>query len=243
MLWGNYSERDEIDLLILVFLVQCFNEDGEQSCGGDVLESEKNPYQDRWKFSGWLYVIRPWGLSVETVMGNSMTFAFLTFHLKMQIMDEINCKLCKSQRSRSGKTVINEPPQWQCSTKCCIEEWNWKEQMQNIGSEEIQVDNSNKSNWTASLQKGGQTGGGVSGGSPEKMCEENFYRNGLNLFSMHRRFQLYPFLHAQIFLLLWKGPSKLKSHFFRGSFSRLTFQVRRGPCLSVGGLLYQSRGK
>ena len=29
------------------FLVQCCNDDGEQSCGGDVLESEKNPYQDR----------------------------------------------------------------------------------------------------------------------------------------------------------------------------------------------------
>ena len=77
----------------------------------------------------------------------------------------------------------------------------------------------------------GQTGGGVSGGYPEKMCEENFYRNGLNLFSMHRWFQLYPILHAQIFFWLWKWPSKLKSHFFRGSFSRLTFQVRRGPCL------------
>ena len=172
------------------------------------------------------YVIRPWGLSVETVMGNSMTFTFLTFHLKMQIMDEINYKLCKSQRSRSGKTVINEPPQWQCSTKCCIEEWNWREQMQNIGSEEIQVDNSNKSNWTASLQKGGQTGGGVSGGSPEKMCEENFYRNGLNLFSMHRRFQLYPILHAQNFFWLWKWPSKLKSHFFRGSFSQPTSNIK-----------------
>ena len=120
------------------------------------------------------YVIRPWGLSVETVMGNSMTFTFLTFHLKMQIMDEINCKLCKSQRSRSGKTVINEPPQWQCSTKCCIEEWNWKEQMRNIGSEEIQVNNSNKSNCTASLQKGGQIGGCWSGGSSEIMCEEFF---------------------------------------------------------------------
>ena len=114
---------------------------------------------------------------------------------------------------------------------CCIEEWNWKEQMQNIGSEEIQVDNSNKSNWTASLQKGGQTGGGVSGGSPEIMCEENFYQIGSNLVSTHRRFQWYPILPAPIFLWLWKWPSKLKSHFFRGSFSRLTFQVRRGPCL------------
>ena len=41
-------------LLILVFFVQCFNDAGEKSCGGDVLESEKNPHQDRWKFSGWL---------------------------------------------------------------------------------------------------------------------------------------------------------------------------------------------
>ena len=46
-------------LLILVFLVQCFNDAGEQSCGGDVLESEKNPYQDRWKFSGWLMLFVP----------------------------------------------------------------------------------------------------------------------------------------------------------------------------------------
>ena len=48
----------------------------------------------------------------------------------------------------------------------------------------------------------GQTGGGVSGGSPEIMCKENFYQNGLNLVSMHRRFQLYLILHAQNFLWL-----------------------------------------
>ena len=72
----------------------------------------------------------------------------------------------------------------------------------------------------------GQTGGGVSGGSPEKMCEENFYRNGLNLVSMHRRFQLYPILHAQNFFWLWKWPSKLKSHFFRGSFSQPTSNIK-----------------
>ena len=143
-------------------------------------------YQDRWKFSGCLCVILPWDLDLYAVVGNSMAFLFLKFHLKMQIMDEINCKLCKSQRSRSGKTVINEPPQWQCSTKCCIEEWNWKEQMRNIGSEEIQVNNSNKSNCTASLQKGGQIGGCWSGGSSEIMCDEIFYQIGTNLFSTSR---------------------------------------------------------
>ena len=74
--------------------------------------------------------------------------------------------------------------------------------MQNIGSKEIQVNNSNKSNCTASLQKGGQIGGCWSGGSPEIMCEENFYRNGLNLVSMHRWFQLYPILHVQNFFWL-----------------------------------------
>ena len=72
----------------------------------------------------------------------------------------------------------------------------------------------------------GQIGGGESGGSPEIICEEIFYQNGLNLVSMHRRFQLYPILHAQIFLWLWKWPSKLKSHFFRGSFSQPTSNIK-----------------
>ena len=81
----------------------------------------------------------------------------------------------------------------------------------------------------------GQIGGCWSGGSPEIICEENFYWNGLNLVSMHRRFQLCPIFPAQNFLWPWKWPSKLKSHFFRGSFSRLTFQVRRGPCLDGTG--------
>ena len=38
------------------------------------------------------------------------------------------------------------------------------------------------------------------------------------------------FCHQKI-CWLRKWPSKLKSLFFRGSFSRLTFQVRRGPCI------------
>ena len=42
-----------LTLLILVFLVQCFNEAGEQSCGGDVLESEKNPLSGQVKVQ-WL---------------------------------------------------------------------------------------------------------------------------------------------------------------------------------------------
>ena len=41
---------------------------------------------------------------------------------------------------------------------------------------------------------------------------------------------LLSFCHQKLcWLRNW--PSKLKSLFFRGSFSRLTFQVRRGPCL------------
>ena len=60
----------------------------------------------------------------------------------------------------------------------------------------------------------GQTGGGVSGGSPEKMCEENFYRNGLNLVSMHRRFQLYPILHAQNFFMAVKMTFKVEIPLF-----------------------------
>ena len=77
----------------------------------------------------------------------------------------------------------------------------------------------------------GQIGGGESGGSPEIICEEIFYQNGFNLVSTHGRFQWYPIFPAQNFLWLSNWPSKLKSHFFRYSFSRLTFQVRRGPCL------------
>ena len=43
---------------------------------------------------------------------------------------------------------------------------------------------------------------------------------------MHRWFQLYPILHAQNFFWLWKWPSKLKSHFFRGSFSQPTSNIK-----------------
>ena len=45
----------------------------------------------------------------------------------------------------------------------------------------------------------GQIGGGESGGSPEIICEEIFYQNGLNLVSTHGRFQWYPILPAQNF--------------------------------------------
>ena len=83
-----------------------------------------------------------------------------------------------------------------------------------------------KRNMAKREEECGQTGGGVSGGSPEIMRKENFYQNGLNLVSMHRRFQLYPILHAQIFFWLWKWPSKLKSHFFRGSFSQPTSNIK-----------------
>ena len=53
-------------------------------------------YQDRWKFSGWLCVILPWGFDLYAVVGVSMAFTFLEFHLKMQIMDKINCKLMQT---------------------------------------------------------------------------------------------------------------------------------------------------
>ena len=59
-----------------------------------------------------------------------------------------------------------------------------------------------------------------------KLCVKIFLSNWHKL-GLHT----YPILPAQIFLWLWKWPSKLKSHFFRGLFSRLTFQVRQGPCL------------
>ena len=49
------------------------------------------------------------------------------------------------------------------------------------------------------------------------------------------------FCHQKI-CWLRKWPSKLKSLFFRGSFSRLTFQVRRGPCLGSLGLSKDVRG-
>ena len=112
---------------------------------------------------------------------------------------------------------------------CCIEEWNWKEEMRNIGPKEIQVNNRNKSNWTLSLQKGGQIGGWRSGGPSAIMCDENFHQIGTHLFPTHIRFQLYPILPVPKLFWPWKWASKLKSHFLRGSFSRLTFKSGGDP--------------
>ena len=112
---------------------------------------------------------------------------------------------------------------------CWIEEWNWKEEMRNIDPKEIQVNNRNKSNCTLSLQKGGQMRGGRSGGSTAIMCDEIFYQIGTHLFSTHIRFQLYPILPVPKLFWPWKWASKLKSHFLRGSFSRLTFKSGGDP--------------
>ena len=44
-----------------------------------------------------------------------------------------------------------------------------------------------------------------------------------------RRFQLYPILPVPKIVWPWKWPSKLKSHFLRGSFFRLTFKSGGDP--------------
>ena len=156
---------------------------------------------------------------------------FLKFHLtaKCKLWTKSTAISANSIAQEVEKQVINEPRQWQCLTKCCIEEWNWKEQMRNIGPKEIQVNNRNKSNWTLSLQKGGQIGGWRSGGPSAIMCDENFHQIGTNLSSTHIRFQSYPILPVPKLFWPWKWASKLKSHFLRGSFSRLTFKSGGDP--------------
>ena len=82
---------------------------------------------------------------------------------------------------------------------------------------------------TKSGEAGYEIGGGGSGGSSEIMCEEFFYQIGQNWFSTHRGFQIYPCLAGHKNFWLRKWPSKLKSHFFSGSFSRLTFKSGGDP--------------
>ena len=145
---------------------------------------------------------------------------FSSFTWKCKLWTKSTAISANSIAQEVEKQVINEPRQWQCLTKCCIEEWNWKEQMRNIGPKEIQVNNRNKSNWTLSLQKGGQIGGWRSGGPSAIMCDENFHQIGTHLFSTHIRFQLYPILPVPKLFWPWKWASKLKSHFLKGSFSQ-----------------------
>ena len=105
------------------------------------------------------------------------------------------------KQSHNGDTI------WQNVALNATEEWNWKDKNQkywNIAWNKYKVKKVGKSNCTASLQKGGQIGGGESGGSPEIICEESFYQNGFNLVSTHGRFQWYPILPAQNFLWLSK---------------------------------------
>ena len=64
------------------------------------------------------------------------------------------------------------------------------------------IQQNHKSNCTASLQKGYETGGGESGGSSENLCDEIFFPVGLNLFSTPRGFQIYPILAAETWLWL-----------------------------------------
>ena len=78
---------------------------------------------------------------------------------------------------------------------------------------------SDMANWEEAC---GQMGGGELGGSSEIMCEEIFLLIVTNLLSTHRRIQIYPVFGAQYFFWLRNWPSKLKSHFFRGSFSQPT---------------------
>ena len=148
-------------------------------------------------------------------MGDGMTFIFHKSHLKIQIMDEINCKLMQTH--------------FHCTFSLHIvalknEIGRKKEEMRNIGPKEIQVNNRNKSNWTLSLQKGGQIRGWRSGGPSAIMCDENFHQIGTHLFPTHIRFQLYPILPVPKLFWPWKWASKLKSHFLKGSFSQPTFK-------------------
>ena len=78
----------------------------------------------------------------------------------------------------------------------------------------------------------GQTGGRESQGPSDLVCKLIFFQigkigapyitdsNSVELFSVD-------------FFWLRNRPPKLKYHFLRGSFSRLTSKVRRGPCLSI----------
>ena len=56
----------------------------------------------------------------------------------------------------------------------------------------------------------------------------NFFCGGQNHYFTHRGFQIYPILAGQKFCWLRKWPPKLKSLFFRGSFTRLTFWSQAG---------------
>ena len=174
-----------------------------------------------------LFVPEAWVLRLWWATAWHSHFSRFTWKCKLWTKSTANSANHSAKKWENGdKQSHNGDTIWQNVALNATEEWNWKDKNQkywNIAWNKYKVKKVGKSDCTRSLQKGGQIGGCWSGGSSEIMCEENFYRNGLNLFSMHRRFQLYPFLHAQNFLLLWKGPSKLKSHFFRGSFSRLTF--------------------
>ena len=108
---------------------------------------------------------------------------------------------CKSQRPKSGKTVINRAITLSILDKM-LDRTNQKNeigriQIWNSGTKQIQVNRINKSNCTAILLKGGQMGGGESGGSSEIFCDEICFPVGLNLVSTHRRIQIYPIFGSQ----------------------------------------------
>ena len=136
----------------------------------------------------------------------------------------------KIKKSESGKTVISR-----AITLTIFDQMlHWTNQkyeigriqIRNIGTKQIQVNKIKKSDCSASLLKGGQTGGGRSWGSSEIILGESFYPIGSNTFSTHGRIQLYPFLPTHILLRLWKRPSKSKYLFFRGSFSQPTSRIK-----------------
>ena len=136
----------------------------------------------------------------------------------------------KIKKSESGKTVISR-----AITLTIFDQMlHWTNQkyeigriqIRNIGTKQIQVNKIKKSDCSASLLKGGQTGGGRSWGSSEIVLGEKFSAIGSNALSTHGRIQLYPILPTHILFWLWKWPLKLKYLFFGGSFSQPTFKSK-----------------
>ena len=177
-----------------------------------------------------LFVPEAWVLRLWWATAWHSYFTSLTWKCKLWTKSTANSANHSAKKWENGdKQSHNSDTIWQNVALNATEEWNWKDKNQkywNIAWNKYKVKKVGKSNCTASLQKGGQIGGGESGGSPEIICEENFYQNGLNLVSTHGRFQWYPIFPAQNFLWLSNWPSKLKSHFFRYSFSQPTSNIK-----------------
>jgi len=106
------------------------------------------------------------------------------------------------------------------------------EAVQSYFSSPISTNMSEGKSTNPRLQKGGQMGGRETGGR----CDQVYKRIFVEVAKIYNSCMadsnsIKLLLPKQNWLGKW--PSKLKSLFFRGSFTRLTFQVRRGPCLMI----------